>query len=440
MFLVNLNSALMIFFASAFYVFCPPARRWIYLLVLSLILLASGAPRALALCFVQTGLAYGMGFWLNRTRSRTLPFWFCVIAQLTPLFFYKGSGWLIPLGLSYYTFQILSYLIEIQWRRIEPERSFWRFAAYNLFFANKVAGPIERPTLLAQMLRIETPSGEELFKSALWIWLGLFQKFVLADNIGEYVLPVFKYPQNYSGLTATLAVLLSKYQVFCDFSGISLIALGVGGLFGLRLTQNFARPFAAASLREFWSRWHISLQSWIREYVFFPLLSTPIARFGVFLPLMVTFVVFGLWHDWRWTFVAYGVMQAVLVQIEPGRLFAKLGRPATVILNYVFLISVPGVLFRVFTFTEAWNVWRNMGFHLQNWQFFWDLGSTKLPLLGGLLVINEILQWAQFRHDLFARASRLPWLVKMGASVVMLIILIMFSKFDSQSTFIYSNF
>jgi alginate O-acetyltransferase complex protein AlgI len=440
MFLVNLNSALIIFFAAAFYLFCPPSRRWMYLLALSSALMLMAAPSALLLCASQTFVAYFMGRWLGRAHRSAGSFWFCILLQLTPLFFYKGSGWLIPLGLSYYTFQILSYLIEIQWRRIDAEPNPWRLASYILFFANKVAGPIERPGMLAQLIRVETPAGEELFKSALWIWMGLFQKFVLADHLGEFVAPVLKFPQNYSGLTTTIAVLFSKYQIFCDFSGISLIALGVAGLFGIRLTPNFARPFAAPTLREFWSRWHISLQTWIRDYVFFPLLSTPVARFGVFLPLVLTFIVFGLWHDWRWTFVAYGALQALLVHLEPGRFFSRLGRPVALALNYAFLISLPGVLFRVSTFGEAWNIWRNMGFDTANWSYFLDLGTMKFSVLAGMLVGHEVLQWAQFRYDIFARAARLPWLVKLLTAILLLVFLILFSKFDSQSTFIYSNF
>jgi D-alanyl-lipoteichoic acid acyltransferase DltB (MBOAT superfamily) len=441
MFFVSLNSALVIFFAAAFYIFCRPRWRWLYLFLLSCGMLLAASPSSFALACAQTAAAYGMGLWLGQKKRPAWALWLCIVAQLTPLLFYKAAGnWAIPLGLSYYTFQILSYLIEVHWQRIPAERRIGPFASYMLFFANKVAGPIERPALLAQMFSVQTPQGRDLFRSAMWIWLGLFQKFALADNLSDYVQPVMQFPENYSGLTATIAVLLSKYQIFCDFSGISLIALGLGGLFGLKLTPNFARPFASVSLREFWSRWHISLQTWIRDYVFFPLLSTRIARFGILPAMTVSFVVFGLWHDLRWTFVAYGVLQAVLVRFEPGAFARRLGRPAAVLFNYCVLISLPSVLFRARTFSEAFNVWKSIGYDPKNWEFFWDLGTFKLPALAGFIVVNEILQWAQFRFDLFGRMAALPWLVKTAMAVALLAALVLCSKFDPHSVFIYSQF
>jgi len=450
MFLVSFDSALVIFIAAALFLFCPDRWRWLFLLVLSCGLLLFGAPKAFLIAAVQTVAAYGMGLWLGRG-PRTWALWLCVALQMLPLFFFKWQGmykgdpamaaaWVVPLGLSFYTFQILSYLIEIQWGRVRPERNLARFASYILFFANKVAGPIERPGLLKQMLSIETPQPQELARSALWIWTGLFQKFVLADRLGEYVEPVFNNPLNYSGLTASVAVLLSKYQIFCDFSGISLIALGVGGLFGLKLTRNFERPFAATTLREFWTRWHISLQAWIRDYVFFPLLSTPLARFGVFPLLVITFVLFGLWHDWRWTFVVYGISQAVLLKLEPTRFLKRFGWPVMMVFNYIFLICLPSVLFRAPTLEHAFDVWRSLGFDLKNWKFFLDLGGLSLVTMAGLVIAHEVLQWSEARFDLYSRLARLPWLAKMVLTVVLLVVLVVYSKFDPESVFIYSQF
>lgn len=451
MFFVNFDSALVIFLSAALYIFCRPQWRWLFLLILSCGLLVTASPYAFLIAFAQTAAAYLMGLWIARARASSVPLWICIALQMLPLLFYKALGvsdgdpataanWVVPLGLSYYTFQILSYLIEIQWGRVIPEKNFARFASYILFFANKIAGPIERPGLLAQMITVETPGGAALFKSAMWIWLGLFQKFVLADNLADYVMPVFKFPENYSGLTTTIAVLLSKYQIFCDFSGISLIAMGVAGLFGLKLTPNFARPFAAVSLREFWSRWHMSLQGWIRDYVFFPLLSTPVARFGVLPVMMITFVLFGLWHDWRWTFVIYGVLQALLVRFEPGFARKYFGWVGAIIFNYCILISLPSVLFRARTVQEAWNIWSSMGVSLVNWKYFQDLGKFKIYTVLSLIVLHEIIQWADARYDLFAKMARWPWAFKMGAALALMAFLIMYSKFDPASVFIYSNF
>ncbi len=427
-----------------------PRWRWVFLLLLSCGLLTWWAgPQAFAIAFAQTLMAYFMALWL-RPGDKPVRFWISVLAQLVPLVMFKWGGmsdadpataarWAVPLGLSFYTFQILSYLIEVQWGRRSPERNFARLAGYILFFANKVAGPIERPALIDRMSAIPTPTPASLVRAAAFIWLGLFQKFVLADHLAEYVLPVFNHPQNYSGATATIVVLLSKYQIYCDFSGISLMAMGLGGLFGLELTRNFNRPFASRSLREFWTRWHISLQSWIRDYVFYPLLSTRLSRWGVMPALIISFVVFGLWHDFRWTFVIYGLLQAVLIRFDPSRRIAGYW-PFVILFNYIVLICLPSVLFRADSLTHAWDVWRSLGISMKNWEYFVVLGEMKLYVLGIFIFLNEAWQWIESRYDVYAVTAELPWVVKMALSIALLAVLAVFSKFDPESVFIYSQF
>lgn len=448
--ILSLDFALLIFFSAALYLFLPPNRRWIFLLCLSAFILTAINWMAFGIAFVQTAAAYFMGLWLSRSRS-VLHFWFCVLGQLSVLLTFKLMGmskvdfsfeaarWLVPLGLSFYTFQILAYLIEVRWGRIPAERNFGKFCTYILLFANKVAGPIERPGLLQALDSIPTPSSETLLKSAFLIWMGLFQKFVIADHLAEFVKPVFAKPEAYSGLPVTISVLLAKYQIFCDFSGISLIAVGLGGLFGLQLTHNFNRPFAATTLREFWTRWHISLQSWIRDYVFFPLLATPIGRRGVFLALVVSFLVFALWHDILWTFAVYGLMQAVLVKLEPLRFLRRWPKVILIVLNYTILICLPSVLFRVDSLSQAFNIWRNIGLSTANMKFFAALGSSALAL-ALFVVLNEAWQWLESRKDVYAYLAKQPWVLKMAVSAALLMILVLFSKFDPESVFIYSRF
>jgi D-alanyl-lipoteichoic acid acyltransferase DltB (MBOAT superfamily) len=424
--------------------------RWQFLLALSCgLLLWWGGPQAFAIALAQTALAYLAALWL-KPRAAPVRFWLSVLAQLAPLIVFKWQGmsdedpataarWAVPLGLSFYTFQILSYLIEVQWGRRSPERNLARLAGYILFFANKIAGPIERPALLDRMRDIPTPDSAGLVRSAAFIWLGLFQKFVLADHLAEYVVPVFKNPDGYSGAPASLVVLLSKYQIFCDFSGISLVAMGLGGLFGLELTRNFNRPFAAGSLREFWTRWHISLQTWIRDYVFYPLLSTPLARWGVGPALAVSFVVFGLWHDFRWTFVVYGLLQAVLIRIDPSHRLAFF-RPLAVLFNFVVLVCLPSVLFRADSLTHARDVWLGMGVSMKNWEYFTVLGEMKLYLIGIFMLLNEAWQWAESRYDVYGKIAGLPWVTKMTLAVALMTVLVAFAKLNPESMFIYSRF
>lgn len=448
--LFSLDFALLIFFSSAVYLFIPPTRRWIFLLLLSSFILGAINWIAFGIALTQAALAYFMGRWVAKSRS-LIHFWICILVQLSVLLSFKFLGmskvdssggvgrWLVPLGLSFYTFQILAYLIEVRWGRVQPERNFGKLCVYILLFANKVAGPIERPGLLRTFDSIPTPTAEKLLKSACFIWLGLFQKFVIADHLADYVQPVFARPEAYSGLPTTIAVLLSKYQVFCDFSGISLIAIGLGGLFGLELTRNFDRPFAATTLREFWTRWHISLQSWIRDYVFFPLLSTPIGRKGVFPALVVSFLLFALWHDFLWTFAVYGLLQALLVKLEPFRYLRRVPIFVLIVLNYSLLICFPSVLFRVNTLNQAIDIWRNIGMSTANMKYFAELGSGAMAL-GVFIVLNEVWQWLESRKDIYAYLAKQPWVLKMAICASLLMILVLFSKFDPESVFIYSRF
>lgn len=428
------------------FLFTPARWRWLVLLALSIAVIAQYSIRDLAKLLGLTMFAYMAGLLIEKYRSRLL-LWVCILVVLVPIFDNRltiGSrlpGIAIGLGLSFYIFQIIAYFVETHFGRRKAERHAGYFFLYQSFFANKVAGPIERPGLLDQLPSIRCPNASQLFHSLLLIWFGLFQKFVLADQIAMYVKPVFRRPAAFEGLPATIAVLLSKYQIYCDFSGASFIALGFAGLFGISLTPNFLRPFSALTLREFWKRWHISLQIWIREYVFFPLLATPLARLGVFPILLVTFIVFGLWHGFNWTFVVYGALQAVLIQLAPERIFQKLrlGRVPVLVFNYVLLISLPGVLFRTFTLEHAVKVWRSMGIGAQNLQDYTKLGSFDLRLLILFAFAHEFALWAMEVWRIPERISS-RWYYRAGIALPLLAILLFFAKVSQRSSFIYSRF
>ena len=215
----------------------------------------------------------------------------------------------LPIGLSFHTFQSLSYVIEVYRSRQKAEKNFGIYALYVMFFPQLVAGPIERPqNLLHQFyeehqfdfLRISTG-----LKRMVW---GFFKKMIIADNLAQYISRVFDNPHGFSSLTLFVAALFFTVQIYCDFSGYSDIAIGSAQVLGFRLMENFKHPYLALSIPEFWSRWHISLSTWFKDYVYIPLGGNRVSVPRWCLNIMCTFLLSGLWHGASWTFIVWGAL------------------------------------------------------------------------------------------------------------------------------------
>jgi alginate O-acetyltransferase complex protein AlgI len=219
---------------------------------------------------------------------------------------------ILPVGISFYTFHGLSYVIDIYKRRIEPERNFVNYSVFVSFFPLLVAGPIERAThLLPQIQKPRTFEYARAVDGLRQILWGLFKKVVIADNCAVFVNDIFNNTFNYSGSTLVLAAVLFAFQIYCDFSGYSDIALGTARLFGIELLRNFAFPYFSRDIAEFWRRWHISLSSWFRDYLYIPLGGS---HGGMWMKIRNTFIIFlvsGLWHGANWTFVIWGLLHAL---------------------------------------------------------------------------------------------------------------------------------
>ncbi len=218
----------------------------------------------------------------------------------------------LPIGISFYTFQTLSYAIDIYQKRLEPTRDAIAFFAYVSFFPQLVAGPIERAThLLPQFLKkrtfSEAAAGDGL-RQILW---GLFKKVVIADNCAPLVNEIFQNHQSYGGSTLLLGAFLFAVQIYCDFSGYSDIAIGTARLFGFSLMRNFAFPYFSRDIAEFWRRWHISLSTWFRDYVYIPMGGSRCSTWKQVRNIFIVFVVSGFWHGANWTFLAWGALNAI---------------------------------------------------------------------------------------------------------------------------------
>jgi len=294
--------------------------------------------RFLFLLMFSTALDYFSGIMMENatsTRVKKIWFWLSIIINLGFLGVFKYYNFfmdsfadglsllgvhsdfavlsvILPVGISFYTFHGLSYVIDIYYDRIKAERNFIDYAVFVSFFPLLVAGPIERAThLLPQIQRVRHFNYTTAIDGLRQILWGLFKKIVIADNCAKYANLIFGNSEEYSGSTLVLGALFFTFQIYCDFSGYSDIALGVARLFGIELLRNFAFPYFSRDIAEFWRRWHISLTTWFRDYLYIPLGGS---RGGTWMKVRNTFIIFivsGFWHGANWTFIIWGFLNAV---------------------------------------------------------------------------------------------------------------------------------
>jgi len=294
-------------------------------------------PAYILILFVTILIDYVAGIYLERVdvRYRKPLLWMSIVSTCTVLFIFKyfgfftGSfigaagmfGWrlpepaisiILPIGLSFHTFQSLSYVIEVYHGKQKAERNFIVYATYVMFFPQLVAGPIERPQNLLHQFRewheFNYENVTEGLKRMAW---GFFKKLVVADRLALYVNDVYASPRGCNGLQLTTATIFFAYQIYCDFSGYSDIAIGAARVLGFRLMENFETPYYALSISEFWRRWHISLSTWFKDYLYVPLGGNRVGKTRHIVNLLITFGVSGLWHGANWTFVIWGVLNGV---------------------------------------------------------------------------------------------------------------------------------
>ena len=221
----------------------------------------------------------------------------------------QGLNIILPVGISFYTFQTLSYTIDVYKRKFRPTTDFGSFFAFVSFFPQLVAGPIERAkNLLPQFYKkrnFDLSKATDGMRQILW---GYFMKVVVADRLALYVDVVYNNVEMHNSITLLLATVLFSFQIYCDFAGYSNIAIGTAKIFGFQLMDNFKRPYFATSITDFWRRWHISLSTWFRDYVYIPLGGNRVSKFRHYSNLFITFVISGLWHGANWTFIIWGAL------------------------------------------------------------------------------------------------------------------------------------
>jgi alginate O-acetyltransferase complex protein AlgI len=374
----------------------------------------------------------------------------------------------LPVGISFYTFQTLAYSIDVYRGKIQAEQHVGYFALYVSYFPQLVAGPIERSSNLIPQFkhhfRFDYQRTTDGLKLMAW---GLFKKVVVADQIAPMVEYVYQNPSGFGGFSIVLCNVLLAYQIYCDFSGYSDIAIGAAQVMGVKLMENFRRPFFAQSLVELWSRWHISLTSWFRDYLFFPLMRNKKPKIPWQLSMVIIYVVSGLWHGANWTFILWGLVTALLIvssRMLPKtkakfhwltglQRWPKLDKLVQMAFT-LLLFSLLGILFRSSTLTAAIDMYTQLG---SGWASAFSsilnntnderanvlyLGYGMFEFLATLvaIVLMEVVHYHQEKYgSVRALWAKQPFAIRWTGYLGITICIILFA-YDRQAPFYYFQF
>lgn len=444
------------------YFLLPHRVRWAWLLAASCGFYMAFVPAYILILAATIGVDYYAAIAMERSEPHERRVWLlasivvtCAILFVFKYFnFFNGSAAavasaldlrypvkmvriILPIGLSFHTFQSLSYVIEVYKGRHRAEHHLGIYALYVMFYPQLVAGPIERPQGLLEQLRVEHEFEYDRVVGGLRLmaW-GLFKKVVVADRLSRLVNPAFRDPHEYAGLPLAVATALFAFQIYYDFSGYSDIAIGTAQTMGFRLRTNFNRPYASRSMPEFWKRWHMSLSTWFRDYVYLPLggnrVSTPLWIRNIY----VTFLISGLWHGANWTFVAWGGLHGTYM--IAGKFTASIRdrawrwagldesavRGVLAVVTTFILSGIAWVLFRASTLRDATYILASIGSRVPAQLHSILSGSARAsdliamgyprPMMFAVMLIAavEVAEFAQTQGDRRRMLASLPWFVR----------------------------
>ncbi|TFF40868.1 MBOAT family O-acyltransferase [Mucilaginibacter psychrotolerans] len=385
------NSLLFLLFfimVTCGYYLVPGKFRWIWLLIASCYFYMYFKPVYILIILFTIVVDYVAGLCIESATGskRKLFLIISLVANIGVLAFYKYFDFLaqninllsalakgpqipllniiLPIGLSFHTFQAMSYTIEVYRGNQKAERHFGIYALYVLFYPQMVAGPIERPQHILPQLHLTHKFVKSTFIAGLFlIMVGVFKKVVIADRLGLYVEPVFSDPHRHTSLDLLFAIYFFAIQIYCDFSGYSDIAVGAAMTLGINLMRNFHMPYLAKNISEFWSKWHISLSSWFRDYVYIPLGGSRISFAVTCVNIMIVFIISGLWHGANWKYLVWGGIHGLLLITYQAIKKLKINLPKAGWLGWLVtfnLVSLAWVFFRANTITDAIYILRTV--------------------------------------------------------------------------------
>lgn len=365
----------------------------------------------------------------------------------------SADAWFVPLGISFYTFQAISYLTDIYWGREKSEHNPIDFALYMLFFMKFLSGPIERSSsFISQLKRPVSFNYADAVLGLKYILLGLMKKLLIAGYLSPYTSVMFESIHDISGIQLLMTGLLYPIELYTDFSGYTDIAIGGAYLFGLRLSPNFNSPFGAQSITDFWRRWHMSLSFWVRDYIFVPLTiqTRNWQKTGVYLSLIITFVILGLWHGIGASFLIYGLIQGLIVcwemkvtffQTHIPRLIGPYMASAFFIARTYLLFALSLLFFKIPSVQDAFYFIRHLSFKAHHsWkEMNIGLSDHECIVAGSALVLLFMYEYFSRRENLFHKLERLPGIFRWSVYFILVLVLFSLARFNSPE-FIYLQF
>ena len=466
------------------YYLLPHRVRWLMLLVASCLFYMAFIPAYILILGFTIVIDYFAGLWIASAEGqrRKWYLWLSLAANVGILAVFKYYnffadnlnfllgpqqrhfpmlGMLLPIGLSFHTFQAMSYTIEVYRGNQQAERHFGIYALYVMFFPQLVAGPIERPqNMLHQFHEKHTFSFPRAADGLRWIYWGLFKKMVVADRLSPFVDAVFNGPdaEKYGALATAAATIAFAIQIYCDFSGYSDVAIGTAKVLGFKLMENFRRPYFATNIQVFWSRWHISLSTWFRDYVYIPLGGNRVGTLRRYGNVAVVFLVSGFWHGANWTFLIWGALHTVFnlgtMALREWGVLRRLpdSWPVKVLggLTTFGLVSFAWIFFRASSLSDALSlvktlgVWRGWSVEWQSLEY-WALrtGDPRPPfriVFAGVVLIalglgDSLIEENKARLSLPQLRTLRPVLY-----AAMVVFFLLFAIFDDNKQFIYFQF
>lgn len=453
--------------------------RQFVLFIASILFIAFLSPKLVLFTLVFVILNYFLGILLEKyllTEYRLRVFWTAIAANVGILAFFKYINFafeninavfamlavdqnipllslIVPVGISYYTFQALGYIIRINRKAEKAERNFLHFANYLIFFPKFLAGPVERSQHFFSQLNVDIRFDADNVSAGLRLFLwGMFKKVVIGNNLGAPVFLVYENMHNYSGVSLMLVFFVQTIHLYCDFSGYTDMALGIARIFGIKLVDNFNRPFFAKNVGELWRRWHISLSSWCNDFIFSPFI-VKYRRFGnraAIAGIFVTFFVIGIWHGANWTFVVVGLLQGIAISYEfatkrkrieiASKLNPKFVVFASRILTFLFFCFTL-IFFNAHSIGDAWyfitHIFTNLRVQLTGNKLIYDSAGFFIALIAfAVMFVIEVFN--EKGIDVSANFLRKPRLVRWIGYYILIAFIFYYS--GAGDTFVYLKF
>lgn len=459
---------------TVLYFLLPYKFRWVLLLAASCFFYMFFIPKYILILFFTIIIDYYAGIQLEKIVDKKKRKWFLIaslIANIGILVIFKYYNFIngnitavldafhsenpipvlniiLPIGLSFHTFQAMSYTIEVYRGNQKAEKHFGIYALYVMYYPQLVAGPIERPQNVLWQFKIDHKPEYERIRTGLMqmIW-GLFKKVVIADRLTLFVDAVYKDPTSYAGMPLIWSTIFFSFQIYCDFSGYSDMALGASKVLGIDLMQNFRMPYLSKSIKSFWGRWHISLSTWFRDYLYIPLGGNRVSKARWYFNLFFVFMISGFWHGANWTFVVWGALHGVYlivgILLEPVE--KKYFNQSNIVSNvlkrlFVFvLVAIAWVFFRANSISDALYIISH--FHKIDTNYLFGVASAStvnnmlsIALIIGLIISDYYFEWAENNTKILQNNF-----LRYAIAIILLVLIYTIGVFESAS-FIYFQF